>query len=153
MLRNLLLLGAFCLSILPSCSPPERTKDAATETVRNTSHAESFTRETYDKLLVADAHGEALPKQVFSVTVTITNVSANRQEKGTDISLKGTLWPGSKVEGKFIFAQSEFEYVAARKPGEVVTLKCQLDGISSNTASFMGAIASSEQNLTHKKEG
>ena len=153
LLRHVLLLGAFCLAILPCCKPSESIKDAATETVRQTPNAVPFTREIYDKLLVADAHGEAIPIQIYSVTVTITTVSASREKNATDISLTGKLWPGSKVEGKFIFSQSEFEQVAAQKPGDVVTLKAQLDSISSSEAHFIGTIFSAKQATTPGTNG
>lgn len=150
---NVLFIGAVCLGILSSCSPSEKAKDTATETVRSAMHAERFLRDTYDKLIVADAHGEVIPEDVFIVTVTITNVSANRESVGTDISLKGTLWAGSKVTANCVFAQSEFEYVAARKPGEVVTLKCKLNGVSSNAVNFIGAVAHPESNTKWKTNG
>lgn len=139
-IRAITFIMALSLCILPSCSTSEKTKDDATETVLETTRAEPFTRDIYDKLLVADAHGSVPAREVFLVTVTITNVKANRENGRTDISLTGTLWAGSKVEGKFVFGESGFDYVAARKPGEVVTLKCQFNDISSATVDFIGAL-------------
>ena len=154
LLRHVLLLCTFCLAILPSCKPSERTKDAATETVRQTPNAVPFTREIYDKLLVADAHGEAaIPVQIYTVTVTITTVSASREKNATDISLTGKLWPSSKVEGKFVFSQSEFEQVAAQKPGDVVALKAKLNSISSSQVHFIGTIFSAKQATTPRTNG